>query len=74
MGYCMINIMYTDEVHEICPGSFKILRKWIAYDMCEGGSNGCCNGDENPREHYQLIKVMDLTPITFETYTQSTLQ
>lgn len=72
MGYCMINIMYTDEVHEICPGSFKILRKWIAYDMCEGGVNGCCNGDENPREHYQLIKVMDLTPITFETYTQST--
>lgn len=72
MGYCMINIMYTDEVHEICPGSFKILRKWIAYDMCEAGSNGCCNGDENPREHYQLIKVLDLTPITFETYTQST--
>ncbi|MEZ4906120.1 MAG: T9SS type A sorting domain-containing protein [Saprospiraceae bacterium] len=72
MGYCMMNVLYTDEVHELCPGSFKILRKWIAYDMCEAGSDGCCNDDENPRTHYQLIKVMDLTPITFETYTQNT--
>jgi len=72
MGNCMMNVLYKDEVHEICPGSFKVLRKWIAYDMCLAGSSDCCNGDENPREHYQLIKVLDLTPITFETYTTST--
>lgn len=68
MGYCMMNVLYRDEVHEICPGSFKILRKWIAYDMCMPGSSGCCDDDQNPREHYQLIKVLDLLPITFATY------
>ncbi len=66
-GYCMLNVIYTDEVFEICPGSFKVLRKWTAYDMCEPGADDCCNNDANPRSHYQLIKVIDNTPITFET-------
>jgi len=66
-GYCMLNVTYTDEVFEICPGSFKVLRKWLAYDMCEPGADDCCNDDANPRTHYQLIKVIDNTPITFET-------
>ena len=66
-GYCMINVTFSDEVFEICPGSFKILRKWIAYDMCEAGADDCCNDDANPRTHYQIIKVIDNTPITFET-------
>ena len=64
---CMINVTYKDEVMDICPGSFKILRKWIAYDMCEAGDDDCCGGNGNPRTHYQLIKVIDNTPITFET-------
>lgn len=65
--YCMINVTYSDEKFDICPGSFKILRKWIAYDMCEAGGDDCCNGDANPITHYQIIKVIDNTPITFET-------
>ncbi|HHB52453.1 MAG TPA: hypothetical protein ENK75_05365, partial [Saprospiraceae bacterium] len=65
--YCMINVTYTDEKFDICPGSYKVLRKWIAYDMCQPGGDDCCNGDANPRTHYQIIKVIDNTPITFET-------
>lgn len=64
--YCMINVGYTDERFDICEGSYKILRKWIAYDMCEPGGDDCCGDDANPRTHYQIIKVIDDSPMTFE--------
>ncbi len=56
--YCMINLTYTDEVDQKCPGTYKILRKWVAYDMCAAGSDDCCGGS-NPRTHYQIIKVIN---------------
>ncbi len=72
--YCMINVTYTDEKIDICPGSYKILRKWIAYDMCEPGGDDCCNGDANPRSHYQIIKVIDNTPMVLYTNVLQTIE
>ncbi|MCB0626314.1 MAG: hypothetical protein KDC43_20950, partial [Saprospiraceae bacterium] len=46
---CDITSTYTDQVIDICPGSFKILRKWSIIDWCAG----------EDAEHNQIIKVLD---------------
>ncbi len=70
-GYCMLSVSFTDEKIDICPGSYKILRKWIAYDMCLPGGDDCCDDKENPRTHYQIIKVIDNTPPVLVTHFES---
>ncbi len=65
--FCMVNVTYTDEVTEECPGTYKILRKWVAYDMCAPGGDDCCDGDANPRTHYQIIKVININKPVFSS-------
>ncbi len=68
-AYCMINVTYSDEKFDKCPGSYKILRKWIAYDMCEPGQTGV-----NPSVHYQIILVIDNTPMVLYTNVLQTIE
>ncbi len=68
-AYCMINVTYSDEVFDKCPGSYKILRKWIAYDMCEQGQTGV-----NPSIHYQIILVIDNTPMVLFSNVLQTIE
>ncbi|MBK8624567.1 MAG: HYR domain-containing protein [Saprospiraceae bacterium] len=50
---CMVSINYTDEVYDICEGSYEILRYWKIRNMCLPVSA------DNPRVHVQVIKVLD---------------
>lgn len=50
---CMISRHYHDEIYEICPGSYEILRIWKIRNMCLPLS------DDNPLVHTQIIKVLD---------------
>ncbi len=50
---CEIEISYTDDTLPICPGSFKILRKWLCLDWC------LPTGPNNPKFVYQIVKVKD---------------
>lgn len=67
---CKINITFTDQVLNICDGTYKILRNWTALD--------CCTGDT--RTDTQLIKIADTTsptvtcpaPLTFGTNSNCT--
>jgi len=52
-GYCEIGLTYTDQVIEICTGTFKVLRLWTAVNCCGP------TGQDNPINHYQIIKVAD---------------
>ena len=54
VNYCTVSYLYTDEVYEICPGSYEILRYWKVRNTCLPVVPG-----ENPREHIQVIKVLD---------------
>ncbi|KXK37944.1 MAG: Cna B domain-containing protein [Bacteroidetes bacterium OLB9] len=50
---CMISINYTDEIYDICDGSYEILRYWKVRNMCLPVTS------DNPRQHVQVIKVLD---------------
>jgi subtilisin-like proprotein convertase family protein len=50
---CMVSINYTDEIYDICEGSYEILRYWKIRNMCLPVST------DNPRVHVQVIKVLD---------------
>lgn len=52
-GYCEILVTYTDQIVQVCPGTFKVLRLWTAVNCCGP------TGEGNPRTHYQIIKVVD---------------
>ena len=52
-GLCSASISYTDEVFDICPGSFEILRTWKVRNTCLPVD------DDNPVEHTQVIQVLD---------------
>jgi hypothetical protein len=54
--FCEINCTYEDQRIDICPESFKILRKWICYDWCQPTS------EVNPTIEWQVIKVLDEDP------------
>ncbi len=64
-NFCMVNVTYSDDVREDCPGSYKILRKWVAYDMCKSGGDDCCSDDANPKTHYQIINVVNINKPVF---------
>jgi len=34
IGFCEINVNFEDQLIDICPGEYKILRKWTALDWC----------------------------------------
>ena len=51
---CELWMDYTDDTVDICPGSFKILRHWKCIDDCTP------TGPDNPLEHLQIIKVIDV--------------
>ncbi|MEM9548097.1 MAG: HYR domain-containing protein [Bacteroidota bacterium] len=53
---CMISMNVSDEIFDICPGSYEILRTWKIRNMCLPIS------DSNPIEHTQIIKVLDTKP------------
>ncbi len=50
---CMVSLNYTDEIYDICSGSYEILRYWKVRNMCLPVSG------TNPRTHVQVIKVLD---------------
>ncbi|MFN0013893.1 MAG: HYR domain-containing protein [Saprospiraceae bacterium] len=59
-GLCMASISRTDDRYEICPGSYEIVRIWKVRNMCLPLSA------TNPREHQQVIKVIDTQGPTFD--------
>jgi hypothetical protein len=46
---CELNATFVDQRINICPGSFKVLRKWTVLDWCSG----------KIKEEHQIIKVLD---------------
>ena len=46
-GFCEINVTFEDHVIEVCPGEYKVLRKWVALDWCT----------TDIRTEYQIIKI-----------------
>jgi len=52
---CMISMNTSDEIYDICPGSYEILRTWKIRNMCLPVS------PTNPITHTQVIKVLDTT-------------
>lgn len=52
---CKIAITFEDEVIELCPKNFKVLRRWTIIDWCMPSG-------ENVYRHYQVIKVLDNRP------------
>jgi len=53
-GLCMYSLGYSDEIQEICEGSFEILRTWRVRNICADNVVG-----QNPVEHLQVISVYD---------------
>jgi protocatechuate 3,4-dioxygenase beta subunit len=53
-GLCSASISFTDEIYDICEGSFEVLRTWKVRNACLGVS------PNNPIVHVQLIQVLDL--------------
>ncbi|RMG88024.1 MAG: hypothetical protein D6714_01350, partial [Bacteroidetes bacterium] len=53
---CSINVLYQDQVIQICEGSFKVIRTWTVFDWCTP------SGPNNPLTHKQIIKILDTTP------------
>ncbi len=52
-AYCEMNAGFSDEIVEICDGSYKILRTWFVGDDCP------VSADSTYLIHQQLIKVID---------------
>lgn len=53
-NFCSAAYLYTDEVYNICAGSYEILRTWKVRNTCMPVIPGI-----NPREAIQLIRVLD---------------
>ncbi len=51
---CMASLNYSDEIFNICDGSYEILRTWKIRNMCQPVS------PTNPRIGIQVIKVLDV--------------
>lgn len=54
-NFCSMNVLYDDDVVQICEGSFKIIRTWTVFDWCASSSA------DNPITHNQIIKILDKT-------------
>ncbi|MBK9150306.1 MAG: HYR domain-containing protein [Saprospiraceae bacterium] len=50
---CMVALNVSDEIYDVCPGSYEILRTWKVRNMC------LPVGPNNPATHIQVIKVLD---------------
>lgn len=46
---CELNVVYADDVLDICSNSFKVLREWTILDWCTG----------DLEKRFQIIKVLD---------------
>ena len=57
--FCELNSNYTDEIYEVCEGSFKVLRTWSVVDWCLPHTP--VPPLTNPYYYIQLIKVLDAT-------------
>ncbi len=55
--YCELAANYTDEIYEVCEGSFKVLRTWSLVDWCLPHTP--VPPLTNPLYYIQLIKVLD---------------
>lgn len=53
-NFCSASFLYTDEVYDICAGSFEIVRTWKVRSTC-----GAVIAGENPRVATQVIRVLD---------------
>ncbi len=51
---CEINVIYTDAIDSICPGTYVIRRTWRVTSWCEPLEQG-----KNPTTYTQLIKIKD---------------
>ena len=49
---CGFSVTYEDDVVDVCPTSYKVLRTWKIIDWC----------NNTKVEHEQTIKVLDSTP------------
>ena len=56
VNYCTASYLWADEIYNICPGSYEILRTWKIKNTCLPVVPGV-----NPLEHIQVIKVLDNT-------------
>ena len=54
-GSCMLAVLESDEIYDVCGAGFEILRTWKVRDMCAP------LGPNNPFESIQIIKVLDET-------------
>ena len=69
-AYCAFSTSFSDDIVEICGGSFKILRDWTVFNWC---TNTVITTGALGRTNLQVIKVLDttapslvVTPITAE--------
>lgn len=53
-NFCSASYLYTDEVFNICAGSYEILRTWKVRNTCQPVVPGV-----NPIEAVQIIRVLD---------------
>jgi protocatechuate 3,4-dioxygenase beta subunit len=59
-GLCTASINYSDEIFDICPGSYEILRTWKVRNTCFAVSA------DNPIIDVQVITVTDLGGPAFD--------
>ena len=64
---CMISKNVSDEIYDICNGSYEILRTWKLRNMCEPLSV------TNPLTHTQIIKVLDTSAPKFAVCPSDTI-
>ena len=53
-NFCSASYLYSDEVYNICAGSYEILRTWKVRNTCQPVVPGI-----NPIEAVQIIRVLD---------------
>lgn len=53
-NFCSASYLYSDEVYNICAGSYEILRTWKVRNTCQPVIPGV-----NPIEAVQVIRVLD---------------
>ncbi|MEM6963351.1 MAG: HYR domain-containing protein [Bacteroidota bacterium] len=60
-GLCMASINMSDEIYDICDGSYEVVRTWKVRNMC------LPIGPDNPVVSFQIIKVLDTTGPEIDT-------
>ncbi|SER23372.1 HYR domain-containing protein [Neolewinella agarilytica] len=53
-NFCSASYLYSDEVYNICAGSYEIIRTWKVRNTCQPVIPGV-----NPIEAVQIIRVLD---------------